>query len=172
MKKHSLVATLLLLVSLLVTILYLQPLINHYSELEVTVNQAQDGLDTSAQKLESAKQTKDHFDKMTEMDKQKMLLQIPTALTQQTIIDDLSSIAASNNLGLISITFAKNTSADSLKKISVVANLSGLSQSYQGLQSLLQSVERNNRLLVIKNLSATMTPARNDYSLTMEAYYK
>jgi Tfp pilus assembly protein PilO len=172
MKKNSLLASVLLLVSLLVTIFYLQPLIGHDSELDVTVGQAQDTLDIATQKLEAAKQAKDHFDHMTELDKQKMLLQIPTSLTQQNIIDDLSRIAALNNLGLVSITFAKNTTQDSLKKISVVANLSGLSQSYQTLLTLLQSVERNNRLLVVKNLSATMSSSRNDYSLTMEAYYK
>lgn len=171
MKKDTVLSSLFLIAALLLTVLYIKPLIDQDSELDPVVQDTSNMLTEAESAFNHAREVKDNFDRMTEADKEKATKRVPNTVEQQSIIDELSALAQKNNLILSSITFSKVAGTDTYKKISIAANFSSLSEKDQSV-NFLEGLETTDRLFSVKNISLLLGKGRSDYSVTLEAYYR
>jgi len=171
MKKSPLVPIALLLLTMALAIGILSPLIEEDSRLEGEVEDRLRQTTQMQQSLETTKALHERFTRLSELDRQKMIASIPDTLDQQSVIAELTSIAAKHSLLLSSITFSKHASKDSPKKVTILAHFSSPGDTNLAVP-LLQSLEAAERLYTVQGLSFLLNKNRSDYSLTLETYYQ
>ncbi len=172
MKKNSVLSFVLLILALVGTVWYVQPLIEQDGQMALTEEQQRTSTEQARLSLEAAKATKAEFDGMTEAEKEKLRTQIPSKLEQQSLLEEMQSIAEKNNVQLSSITFSALPEKDALRRVSIVANFASSSPLPSTAISLLSTIETSSRLLTVKSLSLLFAPTRSDFSITLESYYK
>jgi Tfp pilus assembly protein PilO len=171
MKKDSLIVFTVLLLTLLLTFFYLFPLIQEDNEMDLNVEQQARLLDKSREDLNTATMMKNEYDKMTEQDKERYAHLIPEHLDQQSLINEISSIAQAQGVLLSAISFSKTTGTDIPRKVSILANFSSVGEN-NPIVHLMSALEHAQRLFLVKNISLNLNKTRNDYTLTLESYYK
>jgi Tfp pilus assembly protein PilO len=171
MKKDSFIVFTVLLLTLLLTFFYLAPLIQQDNEMDLNVEQQSNLLDKSREDLNKATMMKNEYDKMTEGDKERYAHLIPEQLDQQSLINEISSIAQAQGVLLSAISFSKTTSNDTPRKVSILANFSSVEEN-NPIIHLMSALENAKRLFLVKNISLNLNKTRNDYALTLESYYK
>lgn len=171
MKKDSLIVFIVLLLTLLSTFFYLAPLIEEDNGMDFNVEQQTTLRDQSIEDLNKAKMMKVEYDTMTEVDKERYAHLIPEKLDQQSLIDELSSIAQAQGVLLSAISFSKTNSNELPRKVSILANFSSVGENNPIIR-LMSALENAKRLFLVKNISLNLNKTRNDYALTLESYYK
>ena len=149
MKKDSLVVFTVLLLTLLLTFFYLAPLIQQDNEMDLNLEQQSNLLDKSKEDLNRATMMKNEYDKMTEGDKERYAHLIPENLDQQSLIDELSSIAQTQGVLLSAISFSKATNNDIPHKVSILANFSSVGEN-NPIIHLMSAIENAKRLFLVK----------------------
>jgi Tfp pilus assembly protein PilO len=171
MKKDSMIVFFVLFCTLLLAVLYLAPLIQEDNEMELNVEQQEKIHQQSVQDLQRAKNLKEEYDGMTEVDKARFATRIPDTLDQQSIIDEISMIAKQQGVLLSAVSFSKTTGNDVPKKVAILTSFSSVGDN-NPIIALLRSIENGNRLFTMKNISLNFGNTRNDYTFTLESYYK
>lgn len=172
MKKDSFLSFFILVATLLLTIFYVQPLIDQDSQLALSEQQKTQELQAAQQSLDVARKTKEDFDRLTEAEKENLRTQIPVGVEQQSIIQELSTIAERYNTRLVSITFSNSPEKEGIKRIAVVANFVSPIPLASNAVAFLGAVENSNRLLITRSVALLFSPSRSDMTLTLESYYK
>lgn len=171
MRKDSFVVFILIVLALLLAVFYVQPLIIEDNDLQGKMEQVELLRLKATDNLEKAKTIKEHYTTMTEREKERLTKQIPETLDQQSIIDNLASIAKDQGVILSSVSFSKLTGKDLPHRVSILANFTS-SSTNTPIVSFLRAVERNDRFFSLKSVAVNLAKTRSDYTIAMEAYYK
>ncbi len=171
MKKDSLLSFVTVIATILLIVLYLQPIIAYDTELGLEIEQRQEEKDKVQRSFNKARQEKEEFDLLTEMERERLLSQVPEKLQQQSIIDDIDGIARKSRANISSINFSNLPDKNNLQRISILTNFTSASQKNTFLD-IVRSIERSDRLYTITSISFLLNTAQSNLSLTMESYYK
>ena len=114
---------------------------------------------------------KREFDALSRADKDRYLNAFPATVEQEGVINDIVGIAETAGLSLSSLSFSKNLNQSTPKRLSIVANISG-SGDPSAVLGLVKGIEQAKRLLSVRGISFLLGKGRQDYTLTLEAYYK
>ncbi len=171
MKKDTFLASLFLLFSLVLTLLYIKPTVDADAELEAALREKEVAFATSESEFNELRSQKEQFDKLTEAEKEKAIKRVPREINQQTLIDELTALAQKNALTLTSVTFSKAAGGNDYRKITLVASFSNLTGQDKTLP-FLESLETTDRLMTVRSLSLLYGQNRSDYTVTLEVYYR
>lgn len=171
MTRSKLFASILFLVTTIGAVLYVNPLIGRHGGVVEDVRAKQAELEAATTKRDEALAVRKEFDALPRAERERFLGAFPQGMTQQQIITELDAIARSAGLTLGSLSFSKNLNQSNPKRVSIVASING-SGNPEAVLSLVQGVEQAKRLLAIRGISFLLGKTRQDYTLTLEAYYK
>ena len=171
MSRSKIIAAFLFAATIAGAFLYVNPLIERHTLVveEVTAKEAK--VEESAKAKEEAQKVKREFDALSRADKDRYLNAFPATVEQEGIINDIVGIAETAGLSLASLSFSKNLNQSTPKRLSIVANISG-SGDPSAVLGLVKGIEQANRLLSVRGISFLLGKGRQDYTLTLEAYYK
>ena len=171
MKKDSLIAGIILIVTLIGIIFVIPQLVERDDNTILEKEQIETELRQSRSMLESAKRVKEDFEDLTPVEQESMIEKVPENLDQPSIIDQLAGIGEKNESNLSSVTFSKQKGEAGKKIVSIIANFRNQGSSNPA-PALIAALEKNDRLFNIKSLTLLFSSNRSDFSITMEAYYK
>lgn len=171
MTRSKTIAALLFLVTILGAFLYVNPLIERHTLTVEEVDAKQAKVEQSEKAKEQAKKVKAEFDALPRADKDRYLGAFPSTVEQEGIITDIVNVAQSAGLSLLSLSFSKNLNQSVPKRLSIVANISGAGDP-SAVLGLVKGIEQTKRLLSVRGISFLLGKGRQDYTLTLEAYYK
>lgn len=171
MTRSKLVAALLFTATILGAFLYVNPLIERHTVVVDEVAAKEEKVEESARAKDEAKKVRTEFDTLTRADKDRYLNAFPATVEQEGIINDIVGIAQAAGLSLSSLSFSKNLNQSTPKRLSIVANITG-SGDPSAVIGLVKGIEQAKRLLSVRGVSFLLGKGRQDYTLTLEAYYK
>lgn len=171
MTRSKIIAALLFLATIIGAVLYVNPLIEQHTAVVEEVDAKQVKLEDSIKAKEEAQKVRTEFDALSRADKDRYLNAFPATVEQEGIITDIVGVAQTAGLSLSSLSFSKNLNQSSPKRLSIVANIAG-SGDPSAVLGLVKGIEQAKRLLSVRGISFLLGKGRQDYTLTLEGYYK
>mgnify|MGYP001562441797 FL=1 len=161
---------------LVIYIYYIRPASAQLVQTKSEVVAAQVTLSDLSQKVEELKKLQENVPSST-AEQQSLLAKIPPEVDQDGLIEDVSSLAASRGIELKNIGFSLGQ-VDEKLGVGVITMSTGFTGTYQDLVALLTDLERNTRILRVKNIAVQVhevtrsASAQVSFTLTIESYYQ
>ena len=175
-KIFSLIGLVLLISSVACYAFYTRQLWSDYSGVSDNITAKQAEIVKLNAKLESFKSAEKAMDVTTEVQKTSLLSMIPVGVNQDKVIEDLLSVAESNNITLRSVSFGLSDNfKENLGALKINAIFEG---NYSDLINFLKGLEDNARLLKVTSISVQVSNVESldmkkvTFSLSMDAFYQ
>lgn len=175
-RSNKIIFTILILLLILVYVVFYKPFRTSIVDLQTKISQVTVENAELSEKVKAFDELKLSIPDLLE-ERKRILLTVPSDLSQEQLIVDLSKISNARGISLGNINFSlgKLQNTDNIGTITMTTNFEG---TYQDLLKFLSDIESNERVINVKNVSLQLKDGSGNlnsqafFNLTLESYYQ